>query len=554
MIYSSQLLAQTLPKLYINFVSHNEANYPYQNDASLYYQTRDKFIEMAMLCQSKGAKWQWQSDYALLLTVLKYDAGSVLSNTGGENVMKYITQTYPDYIQCNPHSHESVYNYSDVAKLHDSLGVDPGLVMGGFVYDQVAQGADWQIFQNPVQGKYFPSYTWAPEILWGASKGTHTDDPENYGMWKPKSMTDFFTHESNNHLINYGMGCKISLVDTAEVSYALTKIKKILDAIQAGTVPSNGFYTASIFFQEYQLINSDFINITLPALMDSINVYVANGQMEWQFVSDISSLWKSDYVSQPYILDCDSIASGTSVPNSVVYCSSSGNTTYEYINKVTLGSALNNTSGNNNGYGDFTSGVVNVLSGNVYSILVKPGFASQKQKEYYSVWIDYNQDGDFDDSGENVCKGTKSVVPFTAFITMPSTAAGQTRMRVSMKYGGYPTSCETIARGEVEDYTINISLSTPVNLISNIGENFSEESFVAFPNPADESIRISFELPAGSIIKLNDLQGREIYTHTLSQYQSLHDINTYSVVEGIYFLSLKSNDKINYQKIIIKRF
>jgi len=35
-----------------------------------------------------------------------------------------------------------------------------------------------------------------------------------------------------------------------------------------------------------------------------------------------------------------------------------------------------------------------------------------------------------------------------------------TRMRVSMKYSGAPTSCETFTYGEVEDYTVNISPGT----------------------------------------------------------------------------------------------
>jgi len=36
-----------------------------------------------------------------------------------------------------------------------------------------------------------------------------------------------------------------------------------------------------------------------------------------------------------------------------------------------------------------------------------------------------------------------------------------TRMRVSMKYSGAPTSCETFTYGEVEDYTVDISAGTP---------------------------------------------------------------------------------------------
>ena len=42
-------------------------------------------------------------------------------------------------------------------------------------------------------------------------------------------------------------------------------------------------------------------------------------------------------------------------------------------------------------------------------------------------------------------------------ITIPSTASPRpTRMRVSTKFNGIPTSCEIGFDGEVEDYTINV--------------------------------------------------------------------------------------------------
>jgi len=45
---------------------------------------------------------------------------------------------------------------------------------------------------------------------------------------------------------------------------------------------------------------------------------------------------------------------------------------------------------------------------------------------------------------------------------VPSTAVeNSTTMRVSMKYNGIPTECETFTYGEVEDYTVIIEGSTP---------------------------------------------------------------------------------------------
>jgi hypothetical protein len=43
-----------------------------------------------------------------------------------------------------------------------------------------------------------------------------------------------------------------------------------------------------------------------------------------------------------------------------------------------------------------------------------------------------------------------------SFTTSTGALTGVTRMRVSMKYGGYPTSCLTFSYGEVEDYSANI--------------------------------------------------------------------------------------------------
>ncbi len=143
------------------------------------------------------------------------------------------------------------------------------------------------------------------------------------------------------------------------------------------------------------------------------------------------------------------------------YCASSGNNTnYEYIQKVVLGS-INNNSGNNGGYGDFTSMTTNLSAGTSYTINLTPGFAGAAYTEYWRVWIDYNGDNDWDDSGEVVAQGISSSALNLSF-TVPSDAvSGTTRMRVSMKYGGYPSSCGSFTYGEVEDYNVVVSGNAP---------------------------------------------------------------------------------------------
>lgn len=137
------------------------------------------------------------------------------------------------------------------------------------------------------------------------------------------------------------------------------------------------------------------------------------------------------------------------------YCASaSTNASSEWISNVTVG-ALNKTSTSSK-YSDFTSLSVNVTRGASVSCSVTPAFSGSSYTEYFRIWIDYNKDGDFADSGEQVfSKSGKAKVSGT--FTVPSTAkTGATRMRVSMKYSAYPTYCETFNYGEVEDYTVNI--------------------------------------------------------------------------------------------------
>jgi PKD repeat protein len=141
------------------------------------------------------------------------------------------------------------------------------------------------------------------------------------------------------------------------------------------------------------------------------------------------------------------------------YCASQGtNQNYEYIAGVQVG-ALNNTSGAS-GYSDFTSISVDLTKGTNVSVALTPGFVSSSYNEYWKIWIDYNKDGDFDDAGEEVFSGSGSSVVSGSFTVPTSATLGSTRMRVTMKYGGAPTPCETFTYGEVEDYTANITEGT----------------------------------------------------------------------------------------------
>ncbi|MCF7561630.1 DUF5011 domain-containing protein [Sabulilitoribacter multivorans] len=157
-----------------------------------------------------------------------------------------------------------------------------------------------------------------------------------------------------------------------------------------------------------------------------------------------------------------SIINFTTTDVQLNYCSSaSTNVNDEYISRVQL-NTIDNASGAQF-YSDFTGISTTLDKDTQYTITVTPTWTGSTYQEAYSVWIDYNRDGDFDDAGEQVwTQAATTASPVSGNFTVPSSAVeNTTTMRVSMKYNGIPTACETFTYGEVEDYSITIQGSGP---------------------------------------------------------------------------------------------
>ncbi|MCP4221081.1 MAG: hypothetical protein GY765_41005, partial [bacterium] len=152
-------------------------------------------------------------------------------------------------------------------------------------------------------------------------------------------------------------------------------------------------------------------------------------------------------------------------PPPVVYCDSSGNSQAdEYIGEVQIGTLVN-TSGSSP-YTDFTAIIGEFTPGEVLDITLSPVHTGYAYSEYWTIWIDFNGDGDFEDAGEEVFSGSNNA-PLTGSFTLPMVEC-ETRMRVSMKWGSYSDPCEAFSYGEVEDYTVKISAGSGASF-SNYG-------------------------------------------------------------------------------------
>ncbi len=155
----------------------------------------------------------------------------------------------------------------------------------------------------------------------------------------------------------------------------------------------------------------------------------------------------------------------------VIYCASeSTDATYEHIGRVRL-NTIDNVPGGDNGasnYTNYTAISTTLDRGTQYPITINAIKSTADAIENFSVWIDYNQNGDFSDPGEQVFVQNNTIPQVSGNFTVPNQAlSGATRMRVSMKYIGPGASnsnpltpCELFEYGEVEDYTVNIAQNT----------------------------------------------------------------------------------------------
>ncbi|MEW7280637.1 GEVED domain-containing protein [Aquimarina sp. 2201CG1-2-11] len=143
----------------------------------------------------------------------------------------------------------------------------------------------------------------------------------------------------------------------------------------------------------------------------------------------------------------------------VAYCAVTGNVNDEFISNVTVGSVNNTSQGSNNGYGDFTAMRTNLSKGNSSTVSITPTWTGRTFSERYSVWIDYNQNGNFTDAGEQVfTQGGTTNSPVSGQFTVPNSATnGATRMRVIMSGNDITSPCDNLRFGEIEDYTVNIT-------------------------------------------------------------------------------------------------
>lgn len=170
------------------------------------------------------------------------------------------------------------------------------------------------------------------------------------------------------------------------------------------------------------------------------------------------------------------------------YCDAGAtNTSYEKISNVTF-NGINNNSTSTAGYEDFINISTVVEKGESYAF--SASFTGQSYpSDQVLVWIDFNQNGDLSDPGEQVLVTTTSTSPWQGTIVIPNDAlTGTTRMRIRLHDSSLTpnvTPCGNSSYGQVEDYTIVIDETL------NVTTPTFGDGFTLYPNPMTDVFYIS---------------------------------------------------------------
>lgn len=254
-----------------------------------------------------------------------------------------------------------------------------------------------------------------------------------------------------------------------------------------------------------------------------------------------------------YVLLVDNISVTTAeVEIPVTYCAS----TYLFVEAISNVNfaGINNPSDpadDVNEYQDFTTVTGTVQQGQTYPITLK-GNTGGNYTDYFTVYIDWNQNGTLDDAGEayqigSILNSTGSdAVQATGNILVPATALlGNTRMRVVKYYDEYTgtpcTSSDDFSFGQTEDYTLTVTAS-PLSI-----GTFDADAFSYYPNPVKNYLNLKYKDAIENVAVYNMI-GQEVLRQNPGTSTAQIDVTSLPI--GTYIVKATIGSSVNTIKIV----
>ena len=272
-----------------DFFSQRYPDFSLEENRDAYIETRNQLLNFCEMIHENNIPFNWETDWNFLYGVLKWDTPDVTVNTGGKNIVKYIHENLN--ISVDPHSHENLgHNYTDVAFLIDSLGVEPTSVIGGHIWDPGdAHFKNWERFRTPLQGQKFPQAVWKGDILMGHGTSKHVNDPSSSGVWKPKGKFEFWTHDAASTVCAVG-----------QYKSSVNGIHELLALYNNGTIPPEKLLTTTIGINQSDL-DASYIDWYERTIVTPLLSLQDSGQVSILLFEQLIEEWKANYDSVGYI-------------------------------------------------------------------------------------------------------------------------------------------------------------------------------------------------------------------------------------------------------------
>ncbi|GGG54769.1 T9SS-dependent choice-of-anchor J family protein [Epilithonimonas arachidiradicis] len=281
---------------------------------------------------------------------------------------------------------------------------------------------------------------------------------------------------------------------------------------------------------------------------------------------NITNVTAGSYYFQVVAINADGAATGCAINNITAvnpfapYCGPLTYSTIEPISYVNMKHNTANTSSASatgaSAHEAFITKEFKVEQGTTTEISVNSNTGGAFT-HYYSVFVDWNKDGDFADAGEsyfttsgnfftnNASTGSGTTGIKTKALTVPATATlGKTRMRVKAFYAAATPSATAIANianpctnpataayGQAEDYTIEV-VAPGTLAVSDVNKT----DVSVYPNPFTDVLNIS-DVKGVKSVSINDISGREVKTLAPATELNLSNLNA-----GLYIVNLKMED------------
>ena len=265
------------------------------------------------------------------------------------------------------------------------------------------------------------------------------------------------------------------------------------------------------------------------------------------------------------------IVSGT---GGIVYCNSTATSSAgTKMDSVSINNVqyLNNTT---NQYIDNSSLIINAEPNGVLPLFIKLGSADlSNNTRFVKVFIDYNNNGIFDDTETVVTSGALANGNFTANINIPNglTIGKNTKLRiVAMETASAAnvTACNSYTIGETQDYTLKIvspsndlqitEISNPTGTVCKKGIQYVTVKIINNGSVAQKNLPLNLLIKKGTttILDVNELftgtlNGFENMSYTFQKPFSILEASSYTITANVNLTTDQLKDNNSFSDIIV---